>query len=99
MVYGDLTLLIVYKQPLDCYTQLHTAVTRWSKRLADRQEFRHIEAEILNAGDEQSLPSKDTSSIDDVTAIAAGNDGKSLRTHIEETMDLRAIIKTHIIKI
>ena len=57
------------------------------------QESHHIEAEILHTGDEQLLPSKNTSSIDDVTAIAAGNDGKSLRTHIEERMDLRAIIK------
>ena len=51
------------------------------------------EAEILNAGDRQSPPSKDTSPVDDITAIAAGNDGKSLRTHIEEMMDLRAIVK------
>ena len=28
-----------------------------------------------------------------VTNIAAGNDGKSLQTHVEETMDLKAIIK------
>ena len=34
-----------------------------------------------------------TSSVDDVTAIAAGNDGKSLQTHVEETMDLRAVVK------
>ena len=26
-------------------------------------------------------------------AIAAGNDGKSLQTHVEETMDLRAVVK------
>ena len=68
-------------------------MTRRSKRLAEWQESRHIEAEILNAGDGQSLPSKDTSSIDDITAIAAGNDGKSLQTHVEETMDLRAVLK------
>ena len=64
--------------PTDCYTELRIAATRQSKRLAEWQESRHIEAEILNASDEQSLPSKDTSSIDDITAIAAGNDGKSL---------------------
>ena len=52
------------------------------KRLAEQQESCHIKAEILNASDEQSPPSKDTSSIDDVTAIAAGNDSKSLQTHI-----------------
>ena len=64
--------------PTDCYMELHAAATRRSKRLAERQESHHIEAKILNAGDGQSPPSKDTSSIDDVTAIAAGNDGKSL---------------------
>ena len=52
-----------------------------------------MEAEIPNASDEQLPPSKDTSSVNDVTAIAAGNDSKSLHTHIEETMDLRAIVK------
>ena len=79
--------------PTDCYMELRAAATRQSKQLAEWQESRHIETEILNAGDKQSLPSKDTSSTDDVTAIAAGNDGKSLWTHIEETMDLRAIVK------
>ena len=78
--------------PTDCYTELHAAATRWSKRLSKRQESHHIEAKILNASDGQSLPSKYTSSIDDITAIAAGNDGKSLRTYIEETMDLRAVV-------
>ena len=34
--------------PTDRYTELCTAVTRWSKRLAERQESLHIEAEILN---------------------------------------------------
>ena len=79
--------------PTDRYTELHAAATRQSKRLAEWQESRHIEAKILNASDGQSPPSKDTSSIDDITAIAAGNDGKSLQTHIEETMDLRAVVK------
>ena len=74
--------------PTDHYMELHAAVTRWSKRLAERQESRHIKAEILNADDKQSPPSEETSSADDVTAIAAGNDSKSLRTHIEEMMDL-----------
>ena len=64
--------------PADCYTELRAAATRQSKRLAIQQESHHIEAEILNASDKQSLPSEDTSSTDDVTAIAAGNDGKSL---------------------
>ena len=64
--------------PTDRYMELHVAVTRWSKRLAEQQESCHIKAEILNAGEGQSPPSKDTSSIDDSTAIAAGNDGKSL---------------------
>ena len=40
-----------------------------------------------------STASEDTSSTDDVTTIAASNDSKSLQTHIEETMDLRAIVK------
>ena len=73
--------------------KLHAAATRRSKWLTKRQESCHIKAEILNASDKQSLPSEDTSSTDDVTTIAAGNDSKSLRTHVEETMDLRAIIK------
>ena len=47
--------------PTDRYMELHTAVTRQSKWLAEWQESRHIEAKILNAGDEQSPPSKDTS--------------------------------------
>ena len=64
--------------PTDRYMDLRTAATRWSKRLTKRQESRHIEAEILDAGDEQSPPSKNTTSSDDVTTIAAGNDGKSL---------------------
>ena len=64
--------------PTDHYTELHAAATRQSKQLAERQESCHIEAEILNAGDKQSLPSEDTSSADDVTAIAAGTDSKSL---------------------
>ena len=79
--------------PTDCYTELHAAATRRSKRLAKWLKSCHIKAEILNASDKQPLPSKDTSSIDDVTAIAAGNDSKSLWTHVEETMDLRAVVK------
>ena len=79
--------------PTDRYTELRAAATRWSTRLTKRQESRHIKAEILNASDGQSLPSKNSSSSDDVTTIAAGNDGKSLRTHIEEMMDLRAVVK------
>ena len=79
--------------PTDCYTELCVAATRQSKPLAEQQESRHIKAEILNASNKQSPPSKDTSAIDDVTAIAAGNDGKSLRTHVEKMMDLRAVIK------
>ena len=64
--------------PTDCYMELCAAATRQSKPLAERQESHHIKAEILNTGDKQSPPTKDTSSTDDVTAIAAGNDGKSL---------------------
>ena len=79
--------------PTDRYTELHAAATRRSKWLTERQESHHIKAKILNASDKQSPPSEDTSSVDDVTAIAAGNDGKSLRTHIEETMDLKAVVK------
>ena len=79
--------------PTDRYTELRAAATRRSKRLTKWQESRYTKAKILNTGDEQSLPSKDTSLIDDVTAIAAGNDSKSLWTHIEEMMDLRAIVK------
>ena len=74
--------------PIDHYTELHAAATRWSKSIAKREESCDIEAEILNDGNKELLPSENTSSIDDVTAIAAGNDGKSLQTHIEETMDL-----------
>ena len=79
--------------PTDRYTELHAAATKQSKHLAERQESHHIEAEILNAGDKQSLPSEDTPSTDDVTTIAAGNDRKSLRTHVEEMINLRAIVK------
>ena len=79
--------------PTDRYTEIRAAATRQSKRLAERQESRHIEAEVLNAGDEKSLPENQSSSIDNITAITAGNDGKSLRTYVEETMDLRAIVK------
>ena len=79
--------------PTNRYMELCAAATRWSKRLAKKQESCHIEAKILNASDKQSPPSEDTPSGDDVTAIAAGNDGKSLWTHVEETMDLRAIVK------
>ena len=75
--------------PTDRYMELCAAATRWSKCLAEWQESCHIKAKILNASDKQSLPSEDTSSTDDVTAIAAGNDGKSLWTHVEETMDLQ----------
>ena len=63
--------------PTDHYMELHAAATRRSKRLAKWQESCHIEAEILSAGDGQSLPSKNTSSIDDVTAITDGPDGQS----------------------
>ena len=79
--------------PTDHYMELRAAVTRRSKHLAKRQESHHIEAKILNGSDKKSPPSEDTSPTDDVTAIAAGNDGKSLRTHVEETMDSQAIIK------
>ena len=79
--------------PNDCYTELHAAAIRRSKWLAEQQESRHVKAKILNAGDEQSLPSKDTSPVDDITAIAAGNDSKFLWTHVEEMMDLRAVVK------
>ena len=74
--------------PTNRYTELRAAATRQLKRLAEQQEFPHIEAKILNAGDEKSLPAEDTSLTDDVTAIAAGNDGKALQTYVEETMDL-----------
>ena len=79
--------------PTDCYMELHAAVTRRSKHLIERQESCYIEAKILNDSDKKSLPSENTSSIDDVITLAAGNDGKSLQIHIEEMMDLQAIIK------
>ena len=80
--------------PTNCYMELcAAAATRQSKHLAKRQESHHIEAETLSASDKKSPPSEDTSSTADVTAIAAGNDSKSLQTHVEEMMDLRAIIK------
>ena len=63
------------------------------KHLPEPQEFHHIKAEILNAGDKQSPPSEDTSLTNVVTAIAASNDSKSLQTHVEEMMDLQAIVK------
>ena len=59
--------------PTNRYAELHAAATRWSKCLAKRQEFHHIEAKILNAGDKKSLPSENRSLADDVTAIAASN--------------------------
>ena len=79
--------------PTNCYMELHAAATRRSKCLAKRQESHHIKAEILNAGDKKSPPLENTSSTDDVTTIAADNGSKSLWTHIEETMNLQAIIK------
>ena len=79
--------------PTDRYTEMHAAATRWLKCLAKRQESHHIEAKILNASDKDLLPSENTSSADDITTIAAGNDGKSLWTYMEETMNLQAIIK------
>ena len=42
--------------PTDRYMELHAAATRQSKWLAKQQESHHIEAKILNAGDEQSPP-------------------------------------------
>ena len=39
--------------PTDCYMELCAAATRWSKCLAKQQEYRHIEAKILNASDKQ----------------------------------------------
>ena len=77
----------------DCYMELHATATRQSKCLAERQESHHIKAEILNDSDKELPPSENTSSADDVTTIAAGNDSKLLQTHIEETMDLQAIVK------
>ena len=74
--------------PTDHYMEIRAVAIRQSKCLAKRQESHHIKAEILNASDKGSLPSENTTSADDVTAIAAGNDGKSLQTHVEETMDL-----------
>ena len=79
--------------PIDHYMEICAAATSQSKHLAKRQESHHIEAKILNASDKKSPPSEDTSLTDDVTAIAASNDGKSLWTHVEETMDLQAIVK------
>ena len=84
--------------PTDHYTELHAAATRWSKRLAEQQESCHIKAKILSADDKQSPPSEDTSSADNVTAIAAVNDGKALRTHIEERIS-EPSLRTHIVKI
>ena len=79
--------------PTDHYAELRAGVTRWSKHLSKREESHHIKAEILNASDKKSPPSEDTLLTDDVAAIAASNDSKSLQTHIEEMMDLQAIIK------
>ena len=64
--------------PTNRYMELCAAAIRQSKHLAERQESCHIEAKILNAGEEKSPPLEKTSSTDDVTAIAAGNDSKSL---------------------
>ena len=49
--------------PTDCYMELRAAAIRQSKQLTKRQESHHIKAEILNAGDEQSPPSKDMMSL------------------------------------
>ena len=79
--------------PTDHYMEVYAAATRQSKCLAKRQESHHIKAKILNASDKELPPLENTSSVDDVTAIAAGNDGKFLWTYMEETMDLWAIVK------
>ena len=42
--------------PTDRYMEICAAATRWSKRLAKKQESCHIEAKILNAGEEKSPP-------------------------------------------
>ena len=73
--------------PTDHYMELHGAATRWSKCLTKKQESCHIESEILNGCDKE-LPPEDTSLIDDVAAIASGNDGRTLWAHVEEMMDL-----------
>ena len=64
--------------PTDNYMELCAATTRQSKCLVKRQESHHIKAKILNDGNKVSLPSENTSSMDDVTAIEGGNDGRSL---------------------
>ena len=79
--------------PTNCYMEVHAVATRQSKCLAKRQESCHIEAEILNASDKALPPSENTSSADNVTTIAEGNDSKSLQTYMEEMMGLQAIIK------
>ena len=73
--------------------ELCAEATRQSKCLAEKQESHHIEAKILNDGDRGLLPLETTSLTDDVTAIALGDDGRTLWAHIEEIVDLQTIVK------
>jgi Integrase zinc binding domain/RNase H-like domain found in reverse transcriptase len=80
--------------PTDRYMELKTAATRRSSRLPEKKEARIIESEEMNDSAQRVLP-EDTPPLkddDDILVTAASSDGTTLRTKLEDSMDLPKIL-------
>jgi hypothetical protein len=76
--------------PTNRYMELKTAVMRQSNRLVEKREARILESEEMNDSVQRALPEAAPPSIDDkdIAVTAASSDSKTLRTMVENGMDL-----------
>ena len=79
--------------PVQRYIKLRLAAARWSRHLVEQTEQRVLDSVQLNAKSSPIPvgPDDDNSPL----AIRAGADGQSLRTHIEQQVDLARIVRKH----
>ena len=72
--------------PVQRYTEMHTAATRWSTHLAEKAEQRVLDSDQMNNQVDDSVTNPDSD--DDPPAFTSGADGQSLRVCIERDFNL-----------
>jgi hypothetical protein len=80
--------------PTDRYMELKTAATRQSNCLVEKKEARIMESKGMNNSNRRALPKRTLPSIDDedIVVTAASSDGTTLRTKVENSVDLPKIL-------
>src|SRR6266481_3107813 len=79
--------------PVQQYIELHSAVARRSRRLAEQVEQRVLDSNQMNDGTSDNI--SESSNDDSLLAIESGTDGNSLWINVERNVDLAHIIHKH----